>query len=185
MTHHCIGQNLWILQGMLGSNLGVYRAAVWRLLGGRNQSAESWGGNNLVRFLICPFRVEQPASALKVVLIEWHCRQVPDTLVHACLYFIAPTGHGLKPLDIDFMRRIHNKVTHSQTTHPVIWGLLRGWEHHISAKPLHNCSRQAHISKGKHHSCDWQSRLLHTSRDWEVQNKGDYGFFVRVVVTHM
>ena len=36
--------------------------------------------------------------------------QVPDTLVHACLYFIAPTGHGLKPLDIDFMRRIHNKV---------------------------------------------------------------------------
>ena len=37
--------------------------------------------------------------------------QVPDTLVHACLYFIAPTGHGLKPLDIDFMRRIHNKVT--------------------------------------------------------------------------
>ena len=36
--------------------------------------------------------------------------QVPDTLVHACLYFIAPTGHGLKPLDIDFMRRIHNKA---------------------------------------------------------------------------
>jgi len=36
--------------------------------------------------------------------------EVPDTLVHACLYFIAPTGHGLKPLDIDFMRRIHNKV---------------------------------------------------------------------------
>ena len=36
--------------------------------------------------------------------------ELPDTRVHACLYFIAPTGHGLKPLDIQFMKRIHNKV---------------------------------------------------------------------------
>jgi len=36
--------------------------------------------------------------------------EVPDTRVHACLYFIAPTGHGLKPLDIQFMKRIHEKV---------------------------------------------------------------------------
>jgi len=34
----------------------------------------------------------------------------PDTRVHACLYFIAPTGHGLKPLDVEVMRRIHHKV---------------------------------------------------------------------------
>lgn len=36
--------------------------------------------------------------------------EVPDTRVHACLYFIAPTGHGLKPLDVQFMKRIHEKV---------------------------------------------------------------------------
>ena len=34
---------------------------------------------------------------------------IPDTRVHICLYFIAPTGHGLKPIDIEFMRRLHDK----------------------------------------------------------------------------
>jgi len=34
----------------------------------------------------------------------------PDDRVHCCLYFIAPTGHCLKPLDIEFMKRLHNKV---------------------------------------------------------------------------
>ncbi|KAK9497347.1 hypothetical protein O3M35_004680 [Rhynocoris fuscipes] len=36
--------------------------------------------------------------------------QSPDTRVHCCLYFIAPSGHGLKPLDIEFMQRLHDKV---------------------------------------------------------------------------
>jgi len=34
---------------------------------------------------------------------------MPDTRVHACLYFIAPSGHGLKPLDIEFMKQLHDK----------------------------------------------------------------------------
>ncbi|KAL5022628.1 hypothetical protein ScPMuIL_001783 [Solemya velum] len=33
-----------------------------------------------------------------------------DNRVHCCLYFIAPTGHGLKPLDVEFMKRLHDKV---------------------------------------------------------------------------
>ncbi|KIR35322.1 septin ring protein [Cryptococcus deuterogattii MMRL2647] len=33
-----------------------------------------------------------------------------DNRVHACLYFIQPTGHSLKAIDIEFMRRLHNKV---------------------------------------------------------------------------
>jgi len=33
-----------------------------------------------------------------------------DTRVHACLYFIAPSGHGLKPLDIEFMKQLHDKM---------------------------------------------------------------------------
>ncbi|XP_046661513.1 septin-7-like isoform X9 [Homalodisca vitripennis] len=34
----------------------------------------------------------------------------PDTRVHCCLYFVAPSGHGLKPLDVEFMQRLHEKV---------------------------------------------------------------------------
>ncbi|GFU37990.1 septin-7 [Nephila pilipes] len=34
----------------------------------------------------------------------------PDGRVHCCLYFIAPSGHGLKPLDVEFMKRLHDKV---------------------------------------------------------------------------
>ncbi|EJU01009.1 septin AspB [Dacryopinax primogenitus] len=33
-----------------------------------------------------------------------------DNRVHACLYFIQPTGHALKPIDIEFMRRLHTRV---------------------------------------------------------------------------
>ena len=33
-----------------------------------------------------------------------------DTLVHVCIFFIPPTGHGLKPLDVEFMKKIHDKV---------------------------------------------------------------------------
>lgn len=39
-----------------------------------------------------------------------HRTAIPDTRVHVCLYFIAPTGHGLKPLDIEFMQRLCDKV---------------------------------------------------------------------------
>ena len=35
---------------------------------------------------------------------------LPDTRVHVCLYFIAPSGHGLKPLDVEYMQRLHDKV---------------------------------------------------------------------------
>ena len=30
--------------------------------------------------------------------------EFPDSRVHACLYFIAPTAHGLKPVDAEFMK---------------------------------------------------------------------------------
>nr|XP_006825591.1 PREDICTED: septin-9-like isoform X2 [Saccoglossus kowalevskii] len=37
-------------------------------------------------------------------------RHIPDTRVHCCLYFIAPTGHSLKPLDLEFMSRLDKCV---------------------------------------------------------------------------
>ncbi|KHJ92288.1 cell division protein [Oesophagostomum dentatum] len=33
-----------------------------------------------------------------------------DKCVHLCLYFIEPSGHGLKPLDIEFMKQLHTRV---------------------------------------------------------------------------
>ncbi|TKR81718.1 hypothetical protein L596_015545 [Steinernema carpocapsae] len=35
---------------------------------------------------------------------------IPDRRVHLCLYFIAPTGHGLKELDVQFMKHLHDRV---------------------------------------------------------------------------
>ncbi|KAH0509332.1 Septin-2, partial [Microtus ochrogaster] len=37
-------------------------------------------------------------------------RHIIDNRVHCCFYFISPFGHGLKPLDVAFMKAIHNKV---------------------------------------------------------------------------
>jgi septin 7 len=37
-------------------------------------------------------------------------KNVVDTRVHACLYFIAPTGHSLKALDIEFMKKLGHRV---------------------------------------------------------------------------
>lgn len=36
--------------------------------------------------------------------------KMTDNRVHACIYFIQPTGHALKPIDIEFMKQLHNKV---------------------------------------------------------------------------
>ncbi|CAF1215539.1 unnamed protein product [Adineta ricciae] len=33
-----------------------------------------------------------------------------DNRIHACLYFITPSGHSLQSLDIEFMKRLHDRV---------------------------------------------------------------------------
>lgn len=37
-------------------------------------------------------------------------QEMNDMRVHACLYFITPTGHTLKPLDIEVMKRLSQRV---------------------------------------------------------------------------
>ncbi|XP_028276795.1 septin-5-like [Parambassis ranga] len=37
-------------------------------------------------------------------------RNIQDNRVHCCLYFISPYGHGLRPLDVEFMKALHEKV---------------------------------------------------------------------------
>ncbi|QSL64420.1 hypothetical protein MERGE_001721 [Pneumocystis wakefieldiae] len=35
---------------------------------------------------------------------------IVDNRIHACIFFIDPTGHSLKPLEIEFMKRLHKRV---------------------------------------------------------------------------
>jgi len=37
-------------------------------------------------------------------------RNITDTRVHCCFYFISPHSNGLKPIDIEFMKNLHHKV---------------------------------------------------------------------------
>ncbi|KAK9877723.1 hypothetical protein WA026_019403 [Henosepilachna vigintioctopunctata] len=37
-------------------------------------------------------------------------KQSPDMRIHCCLYFIQPSDHGLKSLDVEFMERLCDKV---------------------------------------------------------------------------
>jgi septin 3/9/12 len=37
-------------------------------------------------------------------------RQIIDSRIHACLYFIRPSGHSLKPIDIIVMKKLADVV---------------------------------------------------------------------------
>ena len=51
----------------------------------------------------------QEELKIKRTLHSYH-----DTRIHACLYFIAPTGHSLKSLDLVTMKKLDSKVGSSQ-----------------------------------------------------------------------
>ena len=38
-------------------------------------------------------------------------KNIIDNRVHCCFYFINPYGHGLKPLDIEVMKQLSDKVS--------------------------------------------------------------------------
>lgn len=38
-------------------------------------------------------------------------KNIVDNRVHCCFYFISPYGHGLKPLDIEVMKQLSDKVS--------------------------------------------------------------------------
>ncbi|XP_029468803.1 septin-4-like isoform X2 [Rhinatrema bivittatum] len=37
-------------------------------------------------------------------------KNILDNRVHCCLYFISPFGHGLRPLDLEFLKALHERV---------------------------------------------------------------------------
>uniref|UniRef100_A0A6J0V134 Septin-12 isoform X1 n=2 Tax=Pogona vitticeps TaxID=103695 RepID=A0A6J0V134_9SAUR len=53
---------------------------------------------------------EQYERYLREEILINRKRRIPDTRVHACVYFVPPTGHWLRPLDLECMRRI-SKIT--------------------------------------------------------------------------
>ncbi|XP_041634559.1 neuronal-specific septin-3 isoform X2 [Cheilinus undulatus] len=38
-------------------------------------------------------------------------RRIPDSRVHCCIYFLPATGHRLRPIDVEFMKRLGNIVS--------------------------------------------------------------------------
>ncbi|XP_067427513.1 uncharacterized protein septin12 isoform X1 [Thunnus thynnus] len=38
-------------------------------------------------------------------------RRIPDTRVHCCIYFLPATGHRLRPIDVEFMKRLGKVVS--------------------------------------------------------------------------
>ena len=54
-------------------------------------------------------------QSIEAIFIDFECSKV-DCRVHCCLYFISPYGHGLKPLDLEFLRRLQYKVRKTQDT---------------------------------------------------------------------
>ncbi|KAJ9091586.1 hypothetical protein QFC19_009042 [Naganishia cerealis] len=53
---------------------------------------------------------DQYSGYLRKELTAQRDRHIADTRVHCCLFFINPTGHGLKPLDITVLRKLSEVV---------------------------------------------------------------------------
>ncbi|KAL4661663.1 hypothetical protein H8957_015342 [Semnopithecus entellus] len=53
---------------------------------------------------------EQYEQYLQEELLITRQRHIPDTRVHCCVYFVPPTGHCLRPLDIEFLQRLCQTV---------------------------------------------------------------------------
>lgn len=61
---------------------------------------------SIVEFIDAQFEAYlQEELKIKRTLHSYH-----DTRIHACLYFIAPTGHSLKSLDLVTMKKLDSKV---------------------------------------------------------------------------
>ncbi|CAI5784791.1 septin-11 isoform X2 [Podarcis lilfordi] len=78
----------------------------------RSFRAKEWGHaihtsyKPIVEYIDAQFEAYlQEELKIKRSLFNYH-----DTRIHACLYFIAPTGHSLKSLDLVTMKKLDSKV---------------------------------------------------------------------------
>ncbi|CAL8342864.1 unnamed protein product [Merluccius merluccius] len=54
---------------------------------------------------------EQYEKYLKEELHVTRKRRIPDTRIHCCVYFLPATGHWLRPIDVEFMKRLGKIVS--------------------------------------------------------------------------
>ncbi|GAA6070883.1 septin-5-like isoform X3, partial [Tachysurus ichikawai] len=54
--------------------------------------------------------IDQQFEKYRKAEIRLNRKRIPDSRVHCCLYFISPTGHSLKLIDVEFMKALHKKV---------------------------------------------------------------------------
>lgn len=83
---------------------------------------------SIVEFIDAQFEAYlQEELKIKRTLHSYH-----DTRIHACLYFIAPTGHSLKSLDLVTMKKLDSKVRFTWCivsnfpVHLIVFDLLGG-----------------------------------------------------------
>ncbi|XP_066497863.1 septin-9 isoform X1 [Hoplias malabaricus] len=60
---------------------------------------------------IVKYIIEQYEKYLKEEQHVNRKRRIPDTRVHCCVYFLPATGHWLRPIDVEFMKRLGKIVS--------------------------------------------------------------------------
>ncbi|KAL9932011.1 hypothetical protein V8E36_009072 [Tilletia maclaganii] len=53
---------------------------------------------------------DQHSAYLRKELTAMRERYITDTRIHCCLFFINPTGHGLRPIDVTVMKKLSDVV---------------------------------------------------------------------------
>lgn len=53
---------------------------------------------------------DQHSAYLRKELTAMRDRYIQDTRIHCCLYFISPTGHSLRPIDVIVMKKLSEVV---------------------------------------------------------------------------
>ena len=53
---------------------------------------------------------DQHSAYLRKELTAMRDRHIQDTRIHCCLFFINPTGHSLRPIDIIVMKKLSEVV---------------------------------------------------------------------------
>ena len=64
---------------------------------------ESW--DHIVKYI-----KDQHSAYLRKELTAVRDRYIQDTRIHCCLFFINPTGHSLRPIDIIVMKKLSEVV---------------------------------------------------------------------------
>ncbi|RWS31736.1 septin-2-like protein 2 [Leptotrombidium deliense] len=94
-------------------------------------------------------------------------KNIVDNRVHCCLYFISPLGRGLTQLDIQFMKRLHQKVN----IIPIISkaDALTPNELHMLKKKVMRDLEEQHISIFRIPECDSDEDEEFRRKDREIK----------------